>query len=89
MQSTSKVKTGIEMLTSGVYPVNTRVYIGLRSGVLFQGIFCSPLLGRLRFAVKKNGGENYFVHYHVSIYNCCFILIFNTFTHMNKLLYIG
>jgi len=53
MQSTSKVKTGIEMLTSGVYPVNTRVYIGLRWGVLFQGIFCSPLLGRLRFAGKK------------------------------------
>lgn len=53
MQSTSKVKTGIEMLTSGVYPVNTCVYIGLRWGVLFQGIFCSPLLGRLRFAVKK------------------------------------
>lgn len=79
MQSTSKVKTGIEMLMSGVYPVNTRVYIGLGWGVLFQGIFCSPLLGRLRFAgKKKNGGENYYLHYHVSIYNCCFILIFNT-----------
>lgn len=57
MQSTSKVKTGIEMLMSGVYPVNTRVYIGLRWGVLFQGIFCSPLLGRLRFAGKKKMEE--------------------------------
>lgn len=33
--------------------MNTCVYIGLRWGVLFQGIFCSPLLGRLRFAGKK------------------------------------